>query len=65
VFNHVRYGITPSVNAVASMFLVGSFAVLTLALALPSGLRRVRLVGERRLRRPVHRRRRMSRQHPP
>ena len=65
VFNHVRYGITPSVNAVASVFLVGSFAVLTLALALPSGLRRVRLVGERRLRRPVHGRRRMSRQHPP
>jgi spermidine/putrescine transport system permease protein len=65
VFNHVRYGITPSVNAVASMFLVGSFAVLTLALALPSGLRRVRLVGERRLRRPIHGRRRMSRQHPP
>ncbi len=65
VFNHVRYGITPSVNAVASLFLVGSFAVLTLALALPSGVRRVRMVGERRLRRPIDGGRRMSRQHPP
>ena len=42
VFNHVRYGITPSVNAIASLFLLGSFAVLNLALALPSGLRRAR-----------------------
>jgi spermidine/putrescine transport system permease protein len=65
VFNHVRYGITPSVNAVASVFLLGSFAVLTLALALPSGLRRVRLVGERRLRRPIHGWRRMSRHDTP
>jgi spermidine/putrescine transport system permease protein len=65
VFNHVRYGITPSVNAVASVFLVGSFAVLALALALPSLLRRVRLVGERRLRRPVRRRRGVGRQDAP
>ena len=56
VFNHVRYGITPAVNAVASLFLLGSFAVLTLALALPSGLRLLRRVGERRLRGPVERR---------
>jgi hypothetical protein len=56
VFNHVRYGITPAVNAVASLFLLGSFAVLTLALALPSGIRWVRRVGERRLRGPVERR---------
>jgi spermidine/putrescine transport system permease protein len=63
VFNHVRYGITPSVNAVASMFLVGTFVVLTLALALPSTLRRMRLIGERRLRRPVDGRRRLGRQH--
>jgi spermidine/putrescine transport system permease protein len=53
VFNHVRYGITPSVNAVASLFLVCTFAVLTLALALPSVVRRVRRVGKRRIRRPV------------
>jgi spermidine/putrescine transport system permease protein len=65
VFNHVRYGITPAVNAVASVFLLGSFAVLTLALTLPSALRRVRLVGEGRLRGPVDIRRRMVRQHPP
>lgn len=65
VFNHVRYGITPSVNAVASVFLVGSFAVLTLALALPSLFRRVRLIGERRLRRPVQRRRGVGRQDAP
>jgi spermidine/putrescine transport system permease protein len=65
VFNHVRYGITPSVNAVASLFLLGTFAVLTLALALPSGLRRVRLIGERRLRRPVDRGRRVRGEHAP
>ena len=63
VFNHVRYGITPSVNAVASMFLIGTFTVLTLALALPSGLRRMRLVGKRRLGSPVDGRRRLGRQH--
>jgi spermidine/putrescine transport system permease protein len=42
VFNHVRYGITPAVNAVASLFLLGSFAVLSLALALPSAARLAR-----------------------
>ena len=63
VFNHVRYGITPAVNAVASMFLIGTFTVLTLALALPSGLRRMRLVGKRRLGSPVDGRRRLGRQH--
>jgi len=47
IFNHVRYGITPAVNAVASLFLVGSFAALSIALALPSGLR-----SAGRLRRP-------------
>src|SRR5215216_6138563 len=31
IFNHVRYGITPEVNAVASLFLLGSLALLTLA----------------------------------
>ena len=65
IFNHVRYGITPSVNAVASLFLVGSFAVLTLALALPSGIRWVRRVRVRRLRGPVDRRRLVRRQHAP
>jgi spermidine/putrescine transport system permease protein len=39
IFNHVRYGITPAVNAVASLFLLGSFTVLTIALVLPSGVR--------------------------
>ena len=33
IFTHVRYGITPAVNAVATLFLLGSFAALTLALA--------------------------------
>jgi hypothetical protein len=33
IFNHVRYGITPAVNAVATLFLLGSFAALSLALA--------------------------------
>jgi spermidine/putrescine transport system permease protein len=40
IFSHVRYGITPAVNAVASLFLLGSFAALTLALALSSMARR-------------------------
>jgi ABC-type spermidine/putrescine transport system permease subunit II len=39
IFTHVRYGITPAVNAVASLFLLGSFAALTLALACSSILR--------------------------
>jgi spermidine/putrescine transport system permease protein len=33
IFNHVRYGITPAVNAVATLFLLGSFGLLTLALS--------------------------------
>jgi ABC-type spermidine/putrescine transport system permease subunit II len=33
IFNHVRYGITPAVNAVATLFLLGSFTALSLALA--------------------------------
>jgi spermidine/putrescine transport system permease protein len=36
IFSHVRYGITPAVNAVASVFLLGSLMTLTLALALSS-----------------------------
>jgi ABC-type spermidine/putrescine transport system permease subunit II len=32
IFNHVRYGITPAVNAVASLFLLGTFTSLALAL---------------------------------
>jgi spermidine/putrescine transport system permease protein len=39
IFTHVRYGITPAVNAVAAVFLLGSFAALTLALACSSILR--------------------------
>jgi spermidine/putrescine transport system permease protein len=40
IFSHVRYGITPAVNAVASLFLLGSIAALTLSLALASVLGR-------------------------
>ena len=39
IFNHVRYGITPSVNAVASLFLLGTFTSLALALACARVLR--------------------------
>jgi spermidine/putrescine transport system permease protein len=39
IFNHVRYGITPAVNAVASLFLLGSFAALGLALGASRMLR--------------------------
>jgi spermidine/putrescine transport system permease protein len=46
VFSHVRYGITPAVNAVASLFLAGTFCALALAVAIPSLLRR--LAGLRR-----------------
>jgi ABC-type spermidine/putrescine transport system permease subunit II len=44
IFTHVRYGITPAVNAVASLFLLGSFAALSLALACSSILRLPRLL---------------------
>jgi spermidine/putrescine transport system permease protein len=40
IFSHVRYGITPAVNAVASLFLLGSIAALTLALALSAAVGR-------------------------
>jgi spermidine/putrescine transport system permease protein len=39
IFNHVRYGITPAVNAVATLFLLGSFAALSLSLAASRMLR--------------------------
>src|SRR6266540_4901926 len=39
IFNHVRYGITPAVNAVASLFLLGSLSVLTLAVVTTRMLR--------------------------
>jgi ABC-type spermidine/putrescine transport system permease subunit II len=42
IFNHVRYGITPAVNAVATLFLLGSLSALVLALTLPSAVRLVR-----------------------
>lgn len=42
IFNHVRYGITPAVNAVASLFLLGTFCALTLAVALPAIVRTLR-----------------------
>jgi ABC-type spermidine/putrescine transport system permease subunit II len=47
IFTHVRYGITPAVNAVASLFLLGSFAALALALACSSILRLPRRRGAR------------------
>jgi spermidine/putrescine transport system permease protein len=47
IFNHVRYGITPAVNAVASLFLLGTFCALTLALALPTIVRRLRALRRR------------------
>jgi ABC-type spermidine/putrescine transport system permease subunit II len=42
IYNHVRYGITPSVNAVAALFLGGTILAMTLALVLPTALRRLR-----------------------
>jgi spermidine/putrescine transport system permease protein len=42
IFNHVRYGITPSVNAVATLFLFGSLVVLTVALAISQTALRAR-----------------------
>jgi spermidine/putrescine transport system permease protein len=51
IFNHVRYGITPAVNAVAALFLLGSFLVLTTALAVSQGVLRASLSRTRRARR--------------
>jgi spermidine/putrescine transport system permease protein len=48
IFNHVRYGITPAVNAVASLFLLGTFCALTLAVALPRIGRAARRLRPRR-----------------
>jgi spermidine/putrescine transport system permease protein len=48
IFNHVRYGITPAVNAVATLFLLGTFCALTLAVTLPRILRSVRRLRPRR-----------------
>jgi spermidine/putrescine transport system permease protein len=42
IFNHVRYGITPSVNAVAALFLLGSLLVLTVAVAVSQTALRAR-----------------------
>jgi spermidine/putrescine transport system permease protein len=39
IFSHVRYGITPAVNAVATLFLFGSLAALALALGLVTSIR--------------------------
>lgn len=50
IFNHVRYGITPAVNAVATLFLLGSFAALSLALAVPAGVRAALRLRPRRRR---------------
>jgi spermidine/putrescine transport system permease protein len=47
IFNHVRYGITPAVNAVAALFLLGTFCALTLALTLPRILRALRRLRPR------------------
>jgi spermidine/putrescine transport system permease protein len=46
IYNHVRFGITPSVNAVASLFMAATFATLVLGLAMPGLIRRMR-VGKR------------------
>ncbi|HZT16407.1 MAG TPA: ABC transporter permease [Gaiellaceae bacterium] len=42
IYTQVKFGITPEVNAVASMLLVGSLLLLALAFALPQLVRRAR-----------------------
>ncbi len=42
IYTQVKFGITPEVNAVASMLLVGSLTLLALAFALPQLVRRAR-----------------------
>jgi spermidine/putrescine transport system permease protein len=49
IFTHVRYGITPAVNAVASLFLLGSFGALTLAFACGSLVRLPKRSSSKRL----------------
>ena len=39
----VRFGITPEINALATLLLVGSLTIAGLAFVLPGALRRVRL----------------------
>ena len=39
IYTQIKFGITPEVNALASMLLAGSLLVLALAFALPQALR--------------------------
>jgi len=45
IYTQIKFGITPEVNAVASMLLAGSLLLLALAFLLPQLVRRVRVRG--------------------
>jgi spermidine/putrescine transport system permease protein len=45
IYTQIKFGITPEVNAVASMLLAGSLLLLALAFLLPQLVRRVRIRG--------------------
>jgi spermidine/putrescine transport system permease protein len=47
IYTQIKFGITPEVNAVASMLLAGSLLLLALAFLLPQLFRRARRVGTR------------------
>jgi ABC-type spermidine/putrescine transport system permease subunit II len=42
IYTQVRFGITPEINALATLLLAGSLAIAGLAFVLPGGLRRLR-----------------------
>ena len=47
IYTQIKFGITPEVNAVASMLLAGSLLLLALAFLLPQLIRRARRAGRR------------------
>jgi spermidine/putrescine transport system permease protein len=47
IYTQIKFGITPEVNAVATMLLAGSLLLLALAFVLPQLVRRVRRAGAR------------------
>jgi ABC-type spermidine/putrescine transport system permease subunit II len=50
IYTQVKFGITPEVNALASLLLAASIGLIALAFVLPAAIRRARRVRPRPLR---------------
>lgn len=53
IYSQVRFGITPEVNALATLLLMGAIALIVLSVALPSGARRWQQRRHRRAERRI------------